>query len=142
MIGPFFLLCVAARLIACGAFLPAAARLAFRAGGVASGRLGRGSAHRGPRQPRRHPHFAKFTLARELRFAKHRIERRKIHNRGVVIGCDHVIRADSLRLIHLPLQNPRDHSRPAFLRSEYRRPTDVSYSTHDYNPLARFDYRS
>ena len=57
---------------------------------------------------------------------RHRIERRKIRNRGVVVGCDHLIRADSLRLIHLPLQNPRDHSRPAFLRSEYRRTPDIS----------------
>ena len=58
---------------------------------------------------------------------RYRIERRKIRNRGVVVGCDHLIRADSLRLIHLPLQNPRDHSRPAVLRSEYRRTPDISY---------------
>src|ERR1700748_1958934 len=39
-------LCVAVLLVACGAVLPAAARLAFLAGGVAGGRLGRGSALR------------------------------------------------------------------------------------------------
>ncbi len=73
---------------------------------------------------------------------RHRVERRKIRNRGVVVGCDDLIRTDSLRLIHLPLQNPRDHSRPAFLRSEYRRTPDISCSAHDHNRLARFDSRS
>ena len=73
---------------------------------------------------------------------RHRIERRKIRNRGVVVGCDDLIRADSLRVIDLPLQNPRDHSRPACLRSEYRRTPDISSSTYDENRLARFDSRS
>src|SRR5208282_4211362 len=73
---------------------------------------------------------------------RHRIERRKIRNRRVVVGCDRPIRADSLRPIDLPLQNPRDHSRPALLRSEYRRAPDISTSTYDENRLARFDSRS
>jgi hypothetical protein len=41
---------------------------------------------------------------------RHRIERRKILNLVFVIGCDDLIRAHSLRVIDLPLQNPRDHS--------------------------------
>jgi hypothetical protein len=62
---------------------------------------------------------------------RNRVEQRKIRNRVVVVGCDHPIRADSLRLIQLPLQNPRDHSRPAHLRSEYRGTSDTPYRTHD-----------
>src|ERR1700678_1162734 len=78
---------------------------------------------------------------------RHRIERRKIRNRGVVVGCDELIRANSLRVtaLHindLPLQNPRYHSRPARLRSEYRRTPNISSGAHDENRLARFDSRS
>ena len=43
------------------------------------------------------------------------VEQLKIRNRVVVVGCDYPIRAGSLRLIQLLLQNPRDHSRPAHL---------------------------
>src|SRR5579863_3361844 len=50
---------------------------------------------------------------------RHGIERWKICNRSVVVGGDYPIRADRLRLINLPLQNPRNHSCPALLRSEY-----------------------
>jgi hypothetical protein len=83
-----------------------------------------------------------FSAASSADRIRNRIERGKIRNRGVVVGCDHLIRADSLRLIHLPLQNPHDHSRPAFLRSEYRRTPDISCSTCDEHCLARFDSRS
>jgi hypothetical protein len=73
---------------------------------------------------------------------RHRIERRKIRNRSLIVSCDHLIRADSLRVIDLPLQNPRDHSRPACFRGEYCRTPDVSYSAYDQDRLARFDFRS
>src|SRR5580704_227538 len=70
---------------------------------------------------------------------RHRIEWRKIRNRSVVVGRDHLIRAHSLRLVRLPLQNSRDHCHPAFLRSEYSRTPHISNSTYDENRLARFD---
>src|SRR5580658_7210976 len=70
-----------------------------------------------------------------------RIKRSKIRNRGIVVGCDHLIRADSLRLIDLPPQNPRDHGRTALLRSEYCRTPNISCSTYDENRLAGFDSR-
>ncbi len=73
---------------------------------------------------------------------RNRIEWRKIRNRGVVVGCDHLIRPHCLRLIHLPLQNPCDHGRPAFLGSKYRRTPDISSSTYDEHRLARFDSSS
>jgi hypothetical protein len=47
-----------------------------------------------------------------------------------------------LRLIHLLLQNSGDHSRPAILRSEYRRTSDISYCAKNQDRLARFDSRS
>src|ERR1700693_5286377 len=96
----------------------------------------------------RSKHSSRLDLGEQLRGGsaadriRHRIERRKIRNRGVVVGCDDLIRADSLRLIYLSLQNPRDHRRPALLRSEYRRTPDISSSTYHENRLARFDSRS
>ena len=39
------------------------------------------------------------------------------------------------------LMHPRDHSRPACLRSEYRRTPHLSSSTYDENRLGRFDPR-
>ena len=44
---------------------------------------------------------------------RHRIERRNMRNRSVVVGCDFLIGADSPRITDLPLQNCRDHSRTA-----------------------------
>src|SRR5208283_2267084 len=62
---------------------------------------------------------------------RHRIERKKIRNRGVVVGCDHLIRADGPHLIHLPLQHPCNHDCSPLLRSEYRRAPDTTSSTYD-----------
>src|SRR5579862_7576954 len=56
---------------------------------------------------------------------RYRIERWKIRNRRVVVGCDELIRADRLRAIDLSLQNSRDHSRSTRLRTEYRRTPNI-----------------
>src|SRR5579871_199378 len=72
---------------------------------------------------------------------RHRIEWRKIRNRAVVVGCDHLIRADSLRLILLLLQDPCDHSGSPFLCSEYRRTPNTSSGAYNHDRLARLDTR-
>ena len=62
-----------------------------------------------------------------------------IRNRVVVIGCDNLVRADSLCLIDLSLQHASDDDRAPLLRREYRRTPNISSSTQDENRLARFD---
>ena len=44
---------------------------------------------------------------------RHSIDWWKIGNRGIVVSRADLIRADRLRVIELPLQNARDHGRPA-----------------------------
>jgi len=75
-------------------------------------------------------HSSRFDLGDQLlgEFSadriRDRIEGRKIRNRGVVVGCDHLIRADSLRLSDLPLQNPAITVAPrSFAVNAAERPT-------------------